>query len=103
VNKVLAAGKSPSPAYATPLGRPITATAAMSMVLMASLLAHAGKGEEEIEDIGPDASREDSQDSESGRDFAHRTTPCELEHIAGAGSLHQAIGNVSEVFHTLTR
>jgi len=51
-----------------------------------SQLAHAGNGEEEIEDIGPDASSEDSQDSEFGRDFTHRTTPCELEHCRRWGS-----------------
>jgi hypothetical protein len=37
----LAASPSPSPAYATPLARPIAATAARIMVLMASLLSPA--------------------------------------------------------------
>ena len=40
VNRVLATGSSPSPACAAPLVRPIT-TAAMIMVLMASLLSPA--------------------------------------------------------------
>jgi hypothetical protein len=38
VNRVLATGSSPSPAYATPPARPIAATAAMIMVLMVFLL-----------------------------------------------------------------
>jgi len=41
VNRVLAAGPSPPSACAAPLMRPITATAAMIMVLMASLLSPA--------------------------------------------------------------